>query len=409
MTSTYITTTIPYVNARPHLGHAFEFVQADALARYYRGTGERVRLQAGTDDNALKNVLAARAAGVGVQEFVDANAAAFTGLAKPLGLSVDDTIRTSSDPRHRPGVERLWRACAARGDLYRRHYEGLYCVGCEQFYPPDDRQLPARPSITPRTARTSAAGGTAPPGASTSSARGCSASTRSLARDPAVSGGGAPHRHRRARLPHRERPQDEQFKRPARFGEHRRPVRARGQVRHRRRPLVLLRTVPKGADADFPKGRLVSRSNDELANGFGNLVNRVVSLICRSRAGRVPVSSASAPDADALETAIAGAPALIGAALADFDFRRATEAVWQIANEANRYVNHARPWALATGGDQADLDAVLLLLLRACQATGTQLAPFLPDAAARITRQCTPDGAGILPPPSPLLPRITGQ
>jgi tRNA synthetases class I (M) len=105
------------------------------LARYRRDLGEHVRFQAGTDDNSLKNVLAAQAAGIGVQEFVDANAAAFIGLAEPLSLSVDDLIRTSSDPRHRAGVERLWRACAARGDLYRRHYEGLYCVGCEQFYP----------------------------------------------------------------------------------------------------------------------------------------------------------------------------------------------------------------------------------------------------------------------------------
>ncbi len=135
MTSIYITTTIPYVNARPHLGFALELVQADVLARHHRELEEQVRFQAGTDDNSLKNVLAAQAAGVGVQEFVDANAAAFTGLAEPLSLSVDDLIRTSSDPRHRAGVERLWRACAASGDLYRRHYEGLYCVGCEQFYP----------------------------------------------------------------------------------------------------------------------------------------------------------------------------------------------------------------------------------------------------------------------------------
>ena len=131
---TYITTTIPYVNARPHLGFALELVQADVLARYHRGAGEQVRFQAGTDDNSLKNVLAAEAAGVAVQDFVAANAAAFTGLAQPLQLSVDDLIHTSSDPRHAAGVERLWRACAARGDLYRRHYEGLYCVGCEQFY-----------------------------------------------------------------------------------------------------------------------------------------------------------------------------------------------------------------------------------------------------------------------------------
>ena len=104
MTSTYITTTIPYVNARPHLGFALELVQADVLARYRRSLGEQVRFQAGTDENSLKNVLAAEAAGVGVQEFVDASAAAFTGLAEPLSLSVDDLIRTSSDPRHRAGV-----------------------------------------------------------------------------------------------------------------------------------------------------------------------------------------------------------------------------------------------------------------------------------------------------------------
>jgi methionyl-tRNA synthetase len=89
-----------------------------------------------TDDNALKNVTAARAAGVGVREFVDRNAARFRRLRAPLALSFDDFIRTSADPRHRVGVERLWRQCAGRGDLYLRRYEGLYCAGCEQFYTP---------------------------------------------------------------------------------------------------------------------------------------------------------------------------------------------------------------------------------------------------------------------------------
>jgi len=134
----YLTTTIPYVNARPHLGHALELVQADVLARHYRRRGHPVRFQTGTDDNSLKNILAADAAGVGVQEFVDANADAFVALAGPLSLSVDDVIRTSSDPRHRAGVERLWQACASAGDLYLRHYEGLYCVGCEAFYAADE-------------------------------------------------------------------------------------------------------------------------------------------------------------------------------------------------------------------------------------------------------------------------------
>jgi methionyl-tRNA synthetase len=134
MTATYITTTIPYVNARPHIGHALELVQADVLARYRRGRGEAVRFQSGTDDNSLKNVLAAQAAGTGVRAFVDRNADAFAALGGALSLSFDDFIRTSRDPRHRPGVERFWRACSA--DLYRRRYEGLYCTGCEQFYRP---------------------------------------------------------------------------------------------------------------------------------------------------------------------------------------------------------------------------------------------------------------------------------
>jgi methionyl-tRNA synthetase len=134
----YLTTTIPYVNARPHLGFALELVQADVLARHRRQAGDEVRFLTGTDDNSLKNVLAAEAAGRPTREFVDGNAAAFQSLREPLALTFDDFIRTSRDPRHRPGVERLWRACAAAGDFYRRHYEGLYCVGCEQFYAPAD-------------------------------------------------------------------------------------------------------------------------------------------------------------------------------------------------------------------------------------------------------------------------------
>src|SRR5688572_20348901 len=130
----YVTTAIPYVNAPPHLGHALELVQADVLARHRRLRGQPVRFLTGTDDNALKNVTAARAAGVDVRTFVDGNAARFAALRGPLELSVDDFIRTGVDARHRHGVTRLWRECAAAGDFYRRGYEGLYCAGCEQFY-----------------------------------------------------------------------------------------------------------------------------------------------------------------------------------------------------------------------------------------------------------------------------------
>jgi methionyl-tRNA synthetase len=134
----YITTAIPYVNGDPHVGFALECVQADVLARHRRLRGDDVRFLTGTDDNSLKNVEAAEAAGIPVGEFVNEKAERFAALRGPLALSNDDFIRTSVDPRHRPGVERLWRACAAAGDLYEREYEGLYCTGCEAFVSPGD-------------------------------------------------------------------------------------------------------------------------------------------------------------------------------------------------------------------------------------------------------------------------------
>ena len=133
---TYLTTTIPYVNARPHLGHALELVQADVLARHRRDRGDQVRFQTGTDDNSLKNVLAAQAAGIGVQEFVDATpppSSRWPGRCRSRSTMSSAPAATRGT---RPACDRLWRACADAGDLYRRHYQGLYCVGCEQFYTP---------------------------------------------------------------------------------------------------------------------------------------------------------------------------------------------------------------------------------------------------------------------------------
>jgi methionyl-tRNA synthetase len=130
----YVTTAIPYVNAAPHLGHALEFVQADVLARHRRLRGHPVRFLSGTDDHALKNILAARNAGVPVADYVNRAADRFQALQGLLDLSCDDYIRTSSDRRHRPGVEFLWQRCVDAGDFYPHTYEGLYCIGCEQFY-----------------------------------------------------------------------------------------------------------------------------------------------------------------------------------------------------------------------------------------------------------------------------------
>src|SRR5436190_3267431 len=129
----YLTTAIPFVNGAPHLGHALEYVQTDVLARHARARRRPTRFLTGTDEHAAKNVQAARAAGDDVAAFVAANADRFRALAGALGISYDDFLRTSTDPRHRPAVEEIWRRCAANGDLYRDRYVGWYCAGCEEF------------------------------------------------------------------------------------------------------------------------------------------------------------------------------------------------------------------------------------------------------------------------------------
>jgi methionyl-tRNA synthetase len=135
---TFVSTTIPYVNARPHLGHALEFVQADCIARYFRARGDEVWLSTGSDENSLKNVLAAEALGIQTAQLVADNAGAFSDMGDLLGMQTSIFLRTSVDPRHEAGALEFWRRMVAQDDIYSREYEGLYCVGCEQFYTEDE-------------------------------------------------------------------------------------------------------------------------------------------------------------------------------------------------------------------------------------------------------------------------------
>src|SRR3990167_808646 len=128
----FVSTAIPYVNAKPHMGHALEYVQADAYVRTQRLIGEDIFFLTGTDDNALKNVQAAEAAGKPTAKYIEENAKKFIDLDKSLSVKYDDFIRTSVDPRHRAGVEKLWRATNPK-DIYKKSYRGFYCVGCEEF------------------------------------------------------------------------------------------------------------------------------------------------------------------------------------------------------------------------------------------------------------------------------------
>lgn len=129
----YITTSIAYVNAAPHIGFALESVQADVLARYQRQQGREVFFLTGTDEHGAKIARAAQTANEAPQVFVDQIAEEFRKLKPVLNLSWDDFIRTTDQKRHWPNVEKLWRQWQANGDLYKKNYHGLYCVGHEAF------------------------------------------------------------------------------------------------------------------------------------------------------------------------------------------------------------------------------------------------------------------------------------
>ena len=490
---TYITTTIPYVNARPHIGFALEVVQADVLARYRRQHGDRVRFQAGTDDNSLKNVLAAQAAGEGVREFVDRNAEAFLALGPALSLTVDDVIRTSRDARHRPGVERFWQACAAAGDLYRKRYEGLYCTGCEQFYSPAELRAgrcpehdtepqrvaeenwffrlsryggALRAAITSGELRIEPAGrrnevlafidggledfsvsrpaeraggwGIPVPGdpsqviyvwfdalcnyvtalgygtgddayrqwwvrrgpACPPARQGRAAVPRRLlAGDAAVVGTAAADGHRGARLPDGGRAEDQQVVRLRR-----RSGRAGRRVRHRRGALVAAprgtagrrRRLHRRAD-DRPRRRRAGQRPRQPGQPGGRHDPQVPgrpgprTAARRGGRGRPRRGDPAGGRADRRGTGGLRLPAGHGGRLGD---RGRGQPVHQPGPSVG-----AGPRPSGDAPRARPLDAVLGALFEACSALGRELAPFLPDAAERITGQCTPGATAGCPPP----------
>jgi methionyl-tRNA synthetase len=460
MSGFYVTTAIPYVNAPPHLGHALELVQADVLARHRRRRGGAVRFLTGTDDNAFKNVTAARAAGVPTEDFVAANAARFAALRGPLDLSFDDFLSTSTDPRHAAGVRRLWRECAH--DFYRRRYEGLYCNGCERFLDGDscpehpepptpvaeenwffrlshyrDRLLEALESgeldIVPAARRNEVlafvraglddisvsrpatrAGGWGIPVPGDES-QVVYVWWDALANYVTALGFGPDYRRwwagaERVHVIGKGIVRFHAVHWPALLLSAGRPLPTRlvvhdyltvdgAKISKSAGTAVdpadlvarfgtdavrwwLLREPAATTTTDFTVDRLRRRADQDLANGLGNLVHRIVRL----RAD---------PAAEAGTDLAADLPGRTDDALSAFDFRGATEAVIEVVDRVNRFIEAERPWKLAR------TDPVLATLLGTARTVAAELEPFLPDGSARLREQLS-DGAT----PAPAFPRL---
>jgi methionyl-tRNA synthetase len=126
----YITTTLPYINAEPHIGFALEILEADVVARFHREKGEDVFFNTGTDEHGLKVLRKAEELGKSAQEYCDEQVKSFEKMKASLNLSYDNFIRTT-DKSHIESAQEFWKKCDAAGDIYKKIYKVKYCVGCE--------------------------------------------------------------------------------------------------------------------------------------------------------------------------------------------------------------------------------------------------------------------------------------
>ncbi len=134
----FLTSAIPYVNAAPHIGHAQELVYTDVIRRYHKLLGDTVLYLCGADENGLKIVQAAEKNNLSPQKFSDIQQQEFLNLADKLNVVFDIWQRGTDQTHHFPSSQKLWELCAKQGDIYKKSYEGLYCVGCETFYTSDE-------------------------------------------------------------------------------------------------------------------------------------------------------------------------------------------------------------------------------------------------------------------------------
>jgi methionyl-tRNA synthetase len=470
----YLTTPIYYVNARPHLGHAYTMIAADTMARWHRLAGDDVWFLTGTDEHGDKIAQEAARAGVSPQAYADEISAAFREMWKHLGLSHDDFIRTT-EPRHTTIVQailqRLWEA----GELYLGKYGGHYCFGCERFYTEKeivDGQCPDHQTpltwideenyffrmskyqgwlidyierhpgfIRPERYRNEILGFLSDPLQDLSISRPKKRLQWGIplpfdanyvtyvwfdALINYVSALGGPGDPRFARYwPHAQHLIGKDILKPHAVYwpcmlkaagidvyrhlnvhgywtvEGRKMSKSLGNVveppaftaKHGNDAFryFVMREMVFGLDADFSQAALVGRLNADLANDLGNLVARATTLIASFAGERIPVPveetrvAIQALGARDLRASWDVARGLVEAAMEQFGFHRALEAIWAFIGHVNHYIDVTQPWALnKTAAARPRLDTVLYDLGQSLWCLGVLLEPFVPEAAAKI-------------------------
>jgi methionyl-tRNA synthetase len=471
----YLTTPIYYVNARPHLGHAYSTIVCDAIARQKRALGIETWFLTGTDEHGQKIERSAALAGKTPQEFATAIAGEFRGLWDRLGLTYDDFIRTTEE-RHKRGVQHLFATLRERGFIYKGSYTGQYCVSDEAYVdgPPGtvcpdcgritetvseenyffklsafERKLlefyEANPGFmgpesTRRevisfvrgglkdlsVSRTSFSWGIRVPG---DDKHVIYVWLDALANYITALGYGFDDPRDQERLA-RFWPADMHLigKEISRFHcvywpaflmaagiATPKSVRAngwllfdQGKMSKSRGNIVraetvqevlsadalryfLLREIPFGQDGSFSFEALVQRYNGDLANGFGNLVSRVVSMVHKYFGGVVPEAGVTTAAELSLRESAERAIAAFGPAFDELSFSEALKALWVLVAETDGYLTANSPWKKAADRSEADREAlqkrVLATAAEAIRIVTALVYPILPESAAKVWRQ----------------------
>ena len=488
----YITTAISYPNGPPHIGHAYEAIAADAIARFQRSQGRDVRFQTGTDEHGLKMAQAARAEGVEPRALADRMSRLFRDMCDTLNVSYDLFIRTSQ-PDHYRASEAIWKAMEERGDLYLDRYEGWYSVRDEAYYEEDELtvgedgaklspqrtpvewtveeswffrlskyQQPlldhyaANPEfIMPETrrnevvrfvegglkdlsiSRTSFDWGVPVPGSDNHVMYVWLDALTNY-----ITGLGYPDD---TELWRRYWPADVHLigKDVVRFHAVYWPaflmsagialpkqvyghgfLLSRGEKMSKSvgnvvDPMVLadrfgvdalryflLREVSFGQDGSYSAEAIVNRANAELANSFGNLAQRTLSMVHKNLGGVLPAAGHADADRELLTLIDEATGRELPDAFERFAFSVGIEAWLRAVFACNAYVDTQAPWTLRKT-DPERMAAVLGTLVDAVRKLTAAIAPIIPDSAGKLLALINSgEGGAPIAQPTPLFPRL---
>ena len=468
----YITTAISYPNGKPHIGHAYEAIAADVIARFQRQLGRDVRFQTGTDEHGLKMAQKARDLSIAPAQLADEMSQHFIDMCDGLNVSYDVFLRTS-EPRHHASVQELWRRMEANGDLYLDRYEGWYSIRDEAYY--DESELTQgeggeklSPQGTPvewtveeswffrlsnyaepllklyndqpdfirpdsrrneimrfvegglrdlSVSRTSFDWGVKVPGSenhvmyvwvdaltnyitglgfpdeSGDFAKYWPANLHLIGKDitrfhtvywPAflMSAGIELPRHVFSHGFLLNRGQKESKS----LGNVTDPMALAGQFGVDTLRYFLMREVAFGQDGSYSPEAIVTRSNAELANSFGNLAQRSLSMIFKNLDGQLRADLPLADADKALLTEVETHVAALQARFAELAFSDGLDAWMRAVFACNQYVDEQAPWALRKT-DPERMAAVLMVLFRCVRTLAIAVRPVVPGSADKLLDQ----------------------